>query len=112
MLNVSDTQLTFDIFGQSLTVPSTKYSFKTGGAEYLIIRPEALQFANKGNGGIEGDVKQAECLGSRVEYEIEIQRHFVSVTDYNPSPDQLRREGDRVALHFPADAFHTLQDQG
>ncbi len=112
VLNVSDTQLTFNIFGQSLTLPSTEYSFESGEAVYLIIRPEALQFANEGNGGIEGDVKQAEYLGSRVEYEIEIQGHFVSVTDYNPRPDQLRREGDRVALHFPADAFHILQNQG
>ncbi len=107
VLNVSKTQITLDAFGQSLAIPSTEYSFESGDAVYLVIRPEAVQFVDDGT-GIEGDVKQAEYLGSRVEYEIEIQGRFISVTDYNPQPDQLKMEGDRVSLHFPVDAFHIL----
>ncbi|MEA3351791.1 MAG: ABC transporter ATP-binding protein [Chloroflexota bacterium] len=105
--DVSETQLTFDLFGRSLAIPSAGYSFESGADVYLVIRPEAVKFVDDGK-GIEGDVKQAEYLGSRVEYEIEMQGRFVSVTDYNPRHDQLRIEGDRVFLHFPADAFHIL----
>jgi iron(III) transport system ATP-binding protein len=107
VLKVSETQITFDLFGQSITIPSAEYSFESGDAVYLVIRPEAVKFVHDGT-GVEGDVKQTEYLGSRVEYETEIQGHFVSVTDYNPRSDQLRREGDRVSLHFPVDAFHVL----
>lgn len=105
--NVSETQITLALFGKSITIPSPEYSFKSGDAVYLVIRPEAVKFVNDGT-GIEGDVKQVEYLGSRVEYETEIQGHFVSLTDYNPRPDQLRKEGDRVSIHFPADEFHIL----
>lgn len=107
VLNVSETQISFNLFGQSITIPSVEYSFKSGEDVYLIIRPETLQFAHDGT-GIKGEVKQAEYLGSRVEYVIEIQGHFFSITNYNPRPDQLQREGDQISLHFPADAFHVI----
>jgi ABC-type Fe3+/spermidine/putrescine transport system ATPase subunit len=107
VLKVSETQITFDLFGQSITIPSAGYSFESGDVVYLVIRPEAVQFVYDGT-GIEGDVKQAEYLGSRVEYEIEVQGRFISVTDYNPSSAQLRKEGDRVSLRIPSDSFHVL----
>ncbi|MCD4753630.1 MAG: ABC transporter ATP-binding protein [Anaerolineaceae bacterium] len=107
VVNVSETQITFDLFGQSITIPSADYSFESGDAVYLVIRPEAVKFVHDGT-GIEGDVKQAEYLGSRMEYEIEVQGRFISVTDYNPRFDQLRKEGDRVSLRIPSDSFHVL----
>jgi len=107
VLNISKTQITFDMFGQSLAIPSAESSFKFGESVYLVIRPEAVQFIDEGT-GIEGDVMQTDYLGSRVEYEIEIQGRFISLTEYNPRPDQLKKEGDRVSLYFPADAFHIL----
>jgi iron(III) transport system ATP-binding protein len=112
VLTNSDGKLGLDFFGKSILLPWTGHAFLQGEAVYLVIRPEAIQLClnQKTETCIEGEIKQAEYLGPHVEYEVEVQGgHFVSVTNYNPRfPEELRKEGDRVFLHFPVDDFHVL----
>ncbi|MBN1993004.1 MAG: ABC transporter ATP-binding protein [Anaerolineae bacterium] len=111
VLTDADGKLGLDFFGKSISLTFNGHSFIRGEAVYLVIRPEAVQLrrSQETEASLEGEIKQAEYLGSHVEYEVEVQGgYFVSVTNYNPRFEELRQEGDRVFLHFPPDAFHVL----
>lgn len=102
--------VTLDFFGHHVELPTSNQPFKRGEAALVIIRPEAVRLdpGNKEMLSIPGSVKQAEYLGTHVEYEIELERgHFISIIDWNPS-SSLHLEGQEVNIYFPVEALHVL----
>ena len=114
VLDTSENHVQVDFFGTPIQVSSNGHNIKQRRLIYIIVRPDAISIQpwseEESKTYVDGQVKQAEFLGTHIEYEIEIEGgYFISIYDHGSrTPQTMLWEGDRALLNFPMDAFHVL----
>jgi ABC-type Fe3+/spermidine/putrescine transport system ATPase subunit len=77
------------------------------GPATLLIRPEALQFAQDGDNVVQGEVQRIAFLGGHVEYEVRVEALGATLRVQTPSTAPHRT--GRVSLRLPPDRLIPLE---
>ncbi|MGE5129640.1 MAG: ABC transporter ATP-binding protein [Sphingomonadaceae bacterium] len=77
------------------------------GPATLLIRPEALQFAQDGDNVVQGEVQRIAFLGGHVEYEVRVEA--LGATLRVQTPSTVPHRTGRVSLRLPPDRLIPLE---
>lgn len=87
-----------------------KLELKSGDEVLMIIRPEAIQVVNAGDGRLIGRIVNTTYLGSEVIYEIEIFNHIYTSRIINPRNQKIFENGEEVGIQFEDSSVHIIKE--
>lgn len=99
-----------EVFGKTLTVPAPQDALNKGQSVKLVLRPEAIQVVEQGDGHYQGIVRWSSYLGSLVEYQIEVSGQQLFITDSDPRHTVIHAQGHEVGVQVLEDCLYILPD--
>jgi len=105
---VSQNEIEVDIKGVKYKVYISKNTFSEGDRILLIIRPESVELEPKKSGAINGIINQLIYLGSRMVYEIEVDKNLLTVEITNPQEHKIYSKGEEVAIILKEKSLHVI----
>jgi len=105
---VSQNEIEVDIKGVKYKVYILKNTFSEGDKILLIIRPESVELEPKKSDAINGIINQAIYLGSRMVYEIEVDKNLLTVEITNPQEHQIYSIGEEVSVILKEKSLHVI----
>ena len=109
VLEASGETVVVECFGKSLRIPRENGA-AAGTSGTLVARPEMMWIDEKA-GLFRGEVKRAIYLGNAVEYEIEIEKKTIVITDTNPKRMKLYASGTPVGFDLHQELLHLLEEK-
>lgn len=85
-------------------------NFKKGDKAVIIARPEAISLS-KDITDISGIVNRATYFGSKVEYEIEVNKENVIVETYNPHVNMIFKVGQKIGVNLDSNCLRLLPEK-
>lgn len=85
-------------------------NFKKGDKAVIIARPEAISLS-KDITDISGIVNRATYFGSKVEYEIEVNKENVIVETYNPHVNMIFNVGQKIGVNLDSNCLRLLPEK-
>jgi len=111
VVGVSPSRVDLEVQGRALWTPHAPPDLKAGQTVRLVVRPETIELRPVSTGdGLQGTVTSRVFLGEKVEYQVQVGRDVVQVTDYNPNPIGAPQPGETVTLGVPPDAVRVLRE--
>jgi iron(III) transport system ATP-binding protein len=105
---VSQNEIEVDIKGVKYKVYISKNTFSEGDRIFLIIRPESVELEPKKSDAITGIISQVIYLGSRMVYEIEVDKNLLTVEITNPQEHKIYSKGEEVAVILKEKSLHII----
>jgi len=105
---VSQKEIEVDIKGVKYKVYILKNTFSEGDKILLIIRPESVELEPKKSDAINGIINQAIYLGSRMVYEIEVDKNLLTVEITNPQEHKIYSIGEEVSVILKEKSLHVI----
>jgi iron(III) transport system ATP-binding protein len=105
---ISQNEIEVDIKGVKYKVYISKNTFSEGDRIFLIIRPESVELEPKKSDAITGIISQVIYLGSRMVYEIEVDKNLLSVEITNPQEHKIYSKGEEVAVILKEKSLHII----
>jgi iron(III) transport system ATP-binding protein len=109
VLNIlSQNEIEVDIKGVKYKVYILKNAFSEGDKILLIIRPESVELEPKKSGAINGIISQVIYLGSRMVYEIKVDKNLLTVEITNPQEHKIYAIGEEVSVILKEKSLHVI----
>ncbi|MBE3127353.1 MAG: ABC transporter ATP-binding protein [Candidatus Atribacteria bacterium] len=105
---LSQEEIEVDIKGVKYKVYILKNTFSEGDKILLIIRPESVELEPKKSGAINGIINQVIYLGSRMVYEIEVDKNLLTVEITNPQEHKIYSIGEEVSVILKEKSLHVI----
>ena len=105
---LSQEEIEVDIKGVKHKVSIPKNTFSEGDRIFLVIRPESAELEPKKSGAINGIISQVIYLGSRMVYEIEVEKNFLTVDITNPQEHKIYSIGEEVSVILKEKSLHVI----
>ena len=105
---LSQEEIEVDIKGVKHKVSIPKNTFSEGDRIFLVIRPESAELEPKKSGTINGIISQVIYLGSRMVYEIEVEKNFLTVEIANPQEHKIYSIGEEVSVILKEKSLHVI----
>jgi iron(III) transport system ATP-binding protein len=105
---VSQNEIEVDIKGIKYKVYISKNTFSEGDRIFLIIRPESVELEPKKSDAIIGIISQVIYLGSRMVYEIEVDKNLLTVEITNPQEHKIYSKGEEVSVILKEKSLHII----
>jgi len=105
---VSQNEIEVDIKGVKYKVYISKNAFSEGDRILLIIRPESVELEPKKSDAITGIISQVIYLGSRMVYEIEVDKNLLTVEITNPQEHKIYSKGEEVSVILKEKSLHII----
>ena len=105
---VSQNEIEVDIKGVKYKVYILKNTFSEGDRILLIIRPESVELEPKKSDAITGIISQVIYLGSRMVYEIEVDKNLLTVEITNPQEHKIYSKGEEVSVILKEKSLHII----
>jgi iron(III) transport system ATP-binding protein len=105
---VSQNEIEVDIKGVKYKVYISKNTFSEGDRIFLIIRPESVELEPKKSDAITGIISQVIYLGSRMVYEIEVDKNLLTVEITNPQEHKIYSKGEEVSVILKEKSLHII----
>jgi len=105
---VSQNEIEVDIKGVKYKVYISKNAFSEGDRILLIIRPESVELEPKKSDAITGIISQVIYLGSRMVYEIEVDKNLLTVEITNPQEHKIYSKGEEVSVILKEKSIHII----
>ena len=99
-----------EVFGKTLTAPKPEEALNKGQPVRLVLRPEAIQVVDQGQGQYQGVVRWSSYLGSSVEYEVEVAGQNLAITNFDPRHTVIYPQGHEVGVQMLEDCLYILPD--
>ncbi len=104
----SQNEIEVDIKGVKYKVYILKNAFSEGDRILLIIRPESVELEPKKSDAITGIISQVIYLGSRMVYEIEVDKNLLTVEITNPQEHKIYSKGEEVSVILKEKSLHII----
>lgn len=101
-------EIEVDIKGVKYKVSIPKNTFSEGDRIFLVIRPESAELEPKKSGAINGIISQVIYLGSRMVYEIKVEKNFLTVEITNPQEHKIYSIGEEVSVILKEKSLHVI----
>ncbi len=105
---VSQNEIEVDIKGVKYKVYISKNTFSEGDRIFLIIRPESVELEPKKSDAITGIISQVIYLGSRMVYEIEVDKNLLTVEITNPQEHKIYSKGEEESVILKEKSLHII----
>jgi len=105
---LSQGEIEVDIKGVKYKVSIPKNTFSEGDRIFLVIRPESAELEPKKSGAINGIISQVIYLGSRMVYEIKVEKNFLTVEITNPQEHKIYSIGEEVSVILKEKSLHVI----
>ena len=105
---LSQEEIEVDIKGVKYKVSIPKNTFSEGDRVFLVIRPESAELEPKKSGAINGVISQVIYLGSRMVYEIKVEKNFLTVEITNPQEHKIYSIGEEVSVILKEKSLHVI----
>ncbi|MBU1428745.1 ABC transporter ATP-binding protein [bacterium] len=105
---VSQNEIEVAIKGVKYKVYISRNTFSKGDRILLIIRPESVELEPKKSDAITGIISQVIYLGSRMVYEIEVDKNLLTVEITNPQEHKIYSKGEEVSVILKEKSLHII----
>ncbi|MBU1290874.1 MAG: ABC transporter ATP-binding protein [bacterium] len=105
---VSQNEIEVAIKGVKYKVYISRNTFSEGDRILLIIRPESVELEPKKSDAITGIISQVIYLGSRMVYEIEVDKNLLTVEITNPQEHKIYSKGEEVSVILKEKSLHII----
>ncbi|MBU4047822.1 ABC transporter ATP-binding protein, partial [bacterium] len=105
---VSQNEIEVAIKGVKYKVYISRNTFSKGDRILLIIRPESVELEPKKSDAITGIISQVIYLGSRMVYEIEVDKNLLTVEITNPQEHKIYSKGEEVSVILKEKSLHVI----
>ncbi|HDK25777.1 MAG TPA: ABC transporter ATP-binding protein [Candidatus Atribacteria bacterium] len=105
---ISKDKVLVEVKNKKYEVFTLKDSFSKGEKIFLIIRPESVELEAKKPNTLTGIVRQLIYLGSRMIYEIKIDKDHLTVEITNPQEHKAFSSGEEVSINFQKKSLHII----
>ena len=105
---LSQEEIEVDIKGVKHKVSIPNNTFSEGDRIFLVIRPESADLEPKKPGAITGLISQVIYLGSRMVYEIEVEKNFLTVEITSPQEHKIYSIGEEVSVILKEKSLHVI----
>ena len=105
---LSQEEIEVDIKGVKHKVSIPKNTFSEGDRIFLVIRPESAELEPKKSGAINGIISQVIYLGSRMVYEIKVDKNFLTVEITSPQEHKIYSIGEEVSVILKEKSLHVI----
>jgi len=105
---LSKDEIEVDIKGVKHKVYNPGNTFVEGDRIFLIVRPESAELGPKKSDALNGVIRQVIYLGSRMIYEIEIDKNILIVEITNPQEHKVYSKGEEVTIILKEKSLHVI----
>lgn len=105
---VSKDEIEIDLKGVKYKIYSWKNTFSEGEKVLLIARPEAVELSPKKPDMLTGTIRQVTYLGSRIVYEIEVNKNILTIEVTNPQEHKIYSIGEEVSVILQEKSLHII----
>ncbi len=109
--DVKKNEVTIEVFGQSLTVPTEK-SFQRGETVTLALRPELITILNGEKEGTSasfvGKIESKVYIGSIIRYTVDVEGGILAV-DILETEEETFQLGEKITIGFRADSIRLFK---
>ena len=105
---LSNKEIEVDIKGVKYKIYIPENTFTEGERVLLIIRPESVELEPKKSDALNGVIRQVIYLGSRMVYEIEMDKNLLIVEITNPQEHKVYSKGEEVTIILKEKSLHVI----
>lgn len=101
-----------EVLGKSLTVPNPGQPIiSVKDKAVIVVRPEAINLVDKGEGMFNGVVEKAVFYGTNVEYVLKVQDVKLIMELYHPQVQKVYDVGESIGVNFDLECIRVLPDE-
>lgn len=101
-----------EVLGKNLTIPNPGQPIiNIKDKSVIVVRPEAITLADKGEGMFNGVVEKAVFYGTNIEYVLKVQDVKLIMELYRPQVQKVYEVGESIGVNFDLECIRVLPDE-